>query len=140
MGPRPRQRAIAGVAVGPRVGYDYVHVAVDDHPRLAFVEVKVESWPDEHTVEVADNTMASMDVAVLVSTAYHQWTHFDPAQFTEGMKRIDQVPPTRTHWVAKIAGVQSEFDAKITVSTPISVWRGPRTTVPTGLAWLPSPP
>jgi hypothetical protein len=28
---------------GPRVGYDYVHVAVDDHTRLAHVEV----LPDE---------------------------------------------------------------------------------------------
>ncbi|GAA1859668.1 hypothetical protein GCM10009836_44810 [Pseudonocardia ailaonensis] len=35
---------------GPRVGYDYVHVAVDDHSRLAYVEVinKTEGGEDQH--------------------------------------------------------------------------------------------
>ncbi|WP_345428984.1 IS481 family transposase, partial [Pseudonocardia xishanensis] len=35
---------------GPRVGYDYVHVAVDDHSRLAYVEVinKTDGGEDQH--------------------------------------------------------------------------------------------
>jgi transposase InsO family protein len=38
-----------GAKQGPRVGYDYVHVAVDDHSRLAYVEV----LPDERGITCA---------------------------------------------------------------------------------------
>ena len=35
-----------------------------------------------------------------------------------GVERIDQLTPTRTHWVTKIAGVKREFDAEITEQHP----------------------
>lgn len=65
---------------GPRVGYDYVHVAVDDHSRLAYVEVintaqggenqhactgflrRAQAWFTDHGVEIerimTDNAMS----------------------------------------------------------------------------------
>ncbi len=47
-----------------------------------------------------------IDVAVPVRTAYNQWTQFESfPHFMEGVERIDQLTPTRTHWVTKIAGV-----------------------------------
>jgi uncharacterized membrane protein len=57
----------------------------------------------------------SVDVHVPVSTAYNQWTQFEsfPA-FMDGVEKIDQVTPTRTHWTTKIGGVVREFDAEIT--------------------------
>jgi len=36
----------------------------------------------------------------------------------DGVERIDQLTPTRTHWVTKIAGVKREFDAEITEQHP----------------------
>ena len=36
----------------------------------------------------------------------------------EGVERIDQVSPTKTHWVTKIAGVEREFDAETTEQHP----------------------
>jgi uncharacterized membrane protein len=65
------------------------------------------------------NVLDSIDVAVPVGTAYNQWTQFESfPRFMEGVERIDQVTPTRTHWVTKIAGVQREFDAEITEQRP----------------------
>jgi uncharacterized membrane protein len=61
----------------------------------------------------------SIDVDVPVSTAYNQWTQFESfPQFMEGVDRIDQVSPTKTHWVTSIAGVNREFDAEITEQHP----------------------
>jgi uncharacterized membrane protein len=61
----------------------------------------------------------SVDVDVPVNTAYNQWTQFESfPQFMEGVERIDQLTPTTTHWVTKIAGVQREFDAEITEQHP----------------------
>ncbi|MFI6519065.1 SRPBCC family protein [Spirillospora sp. NPDC050679] len=61
----------------------------------------------------------SIDVQVPVRTAYNQWTQFeDFPHFMEGVERIEQTTPTRTHWVTKIAGVTREFDAEITEQHP----------------------
>jgi uncharacterized membrane protein len=61
----------------------------------------------------------SIDVDVPVSTAYNQWTQFESfPQFMDGVERIDQVSPTKTHWVTSIAGVDREFDAEITEQHP----------------------
>ncbi len=61
----------------------------------------------------------SMDVEVPVSTAYNQWTQFEEfPQFMEGVEKVQQVTPDRLHWVTKIAGVEREFDAKITEQHP----------------------
>ncbi|WP_232835966.1 SRPBCC family protein [Actinocorallia populi] len=60
-----------------------------------------------------------VDVAVPVRVAYDQWTQFeDFPKFMEGVDRIDQVTPTRTHWNTSIAGVRREFDAEITEQRP----------------------
>ena len=61
----------------------------------------------------------SIDVDVDVSTAYNQWTQFESfPNFMDGVERIDQLSPTRTHWVTKIDGVNREFDAEITEQHP----------------------
>jgi uncharacterized membrane protein len=50
------------------------------------------------------NVTHSTDVAVPVGTAYNQWTQFTTfPQFMDGVERIDQLTPTRTHWVTNIA-------------------------------------
>jgi uncharacterized membrane protein len=65
------------------------------------------------------NVVESIDVAVPVNTAYNQWTQFESfPRFMDGVERIDQVTPTRTHWSTRIAGVQREFDAEITEQRP----------------------
>jgi membrane protein len=61
----------------------------------------------------------SVDVAVPVRTAYNQWTQFeDFPRFMDGVEEIRQVTPELTHWKVKIAGVEREFDAKITEQHP----------------------
>jgi uncharacterized membrane protein len=65
------------------------------------------------------HVVQSIDVAVPVSTAYNQWTQFESfPQFMEGVERIEQLTPTRTHWVTRIASVTREFDAEITEQHP----------------------
>ena len=65
------------------------------------------------------NVLESIDVHVPVRTAYNQWTQFESfPQFMEGVERIDQISPTTTHWVTKIAGVTREFDAELTEQHP----------------------
>jgi uncharacterized membrane protein len=61
----------------------------------------------------------SVDVQTPVRTAYNQWTQFEsfPA-FMEGVDRIEQLTPTRTHWHTTIGGVSREFDAEITEQHP----------------------
>jgi membrane protein len=61
----------------------------------------------------------SVDVAVPVRTAYNQWTQFEEfPQFMDGVEEIRQVSPEMTHWKVKIAGVEREFDARITEQHP----------------------
>jgi uncharacterized membrane protein len=61
----------------------------------------------------------SIEVGVPVSTAYNQWTQFESfPRFMDGVDRIDQLSPTRTHWVTSIGGVHREFDAEITEQLP----------------------
>lgn len=63
--------------------------------------------------------LESIDVDVPVSTAYNQWTQFESfPRFMEGVTRIDQITPTKTHWVTKIAGIEREFDAETTEQHP----------------------
>jgi uncharacterized membrane protein len=65
------------------------------------------------------NVLHSIDVHVPVSTAYNEWTQFESfPKFMDGVERIDQLTPTRTHWVTKIGGVEREFDAEITEQHP----------------------
>ncbi|MFF5448726.1 SRPBCC family protein [Streptomyces sp. NPDC012888] len=74
----------------------------------------------------------SIRVDVPVRTAYDQWTQFESfPQFMEGVERIEQRTDSLTHWVTKIAGVEREFDARITEQVPderiawMTVGRGP---------------
>jgi uncharacterized membrane protein len=65
------------------------------------------------------NVVESIDVDVPVTTAYNQWTQFESfPRFMEGVEQVQQVTPTRTHWVTRIAGVEREFDAEITEQHP----------------------
>jgi uncharacterized membrane protein len=65
------------------------------------------------------NVLHSIDVAVPVSTAYNQWTQFETfPQFMQGVERVEQLTPTRTHWVTSIGGATREFDAEITEQHP----------------------
>jgi uncharacterized membrane protein len=61
----------------------------------------------------------SIEVEVPVSTAYNQWTQFeDFPEFMEGVEKVEQLTDDKLHWVTKIAGVEREFDAKITEQHP----------------------
>jgi uncharacterized membrane protein len=61
----------------------------------------------------------SIDVEVPVRTAYDQWTQFEQfPQFMEGVEEVRQSGDTQTHWRAKVAGKEKEFDAVITEQTP----------------------
>ena len=61
----------------------------------------------------------SVDVAVPVRTAYNQWTQFEEfPRFMDGVEEIRQVTPEMTHWKVKVAGVEREFDARITEQHP----------------------
>jgi uncharacterized membrane protein len=61
----------------------------------------------------------TVDVNVPVSTAYNQWTQFETfPRFLSFVESITQTTDTLTHWKVKIAGVEREFDAKITEQHP----------------------
>ena len=61
----------------------------------------------------------SIEVGVPIRTAYDQWTQFEEfPKFMEGVRQIDQISETRTHWVTEIAGMEREFDAEITEQVP----------------------
>ena len=60
-----------------------------------------------------------IEVSVPVRTAYNQWTQFASfPEFMDGVKRVDQIDDTTTHWVTDIGGVEREFDAVITEQRP----------------------
>lgn len=62
---------------------------------------------------------ASVDVRVPVRTAYDQWTQFEQfPQFMEGVESVVQVDDRHLHWVAKIGGVEREWDAEIVEQIP----------------------
>jgi uncharacterized membrane protein len=61
----------------------------------------------------------TIDVEVPVTTAYDQWTQFETfPEFMSGVERIEQRTDRDLHWVAKIGGVEREFDATITEQHP----------------------
>ncbi|SDJ57629.1 SRPBCC family protein [Streptomyces indicus] len=68
----------------------------------------------------------SVDVGVPVGTAYNQWTQFETfPRFMDGVQRVDKPQVTLSHWVARIAGVTREFDAKVEEQRPDELisWR-----------------
>ncbi len=61
----------------------------------------------------------SIDVEVPARIAYDQWTQFeDFPHFMEGVEEVRQTDATHLHWVARIAGIQREWDARITEQIP----------------------
>ncbi|MBT2514988.1 SRPBCC family protein [Arthrobacter sp. ISL-30] len=58
-------------------------------------------------------------VNVPVSTAYNQWTQFeDFPHFMGGVKSVKQLSDDRLEWVAEIAGVRRQWQAKILEQVP----------------------
>ncbi|PWU43752.1 cyclase [Micromonospora globispora] len=61
----------------------------------------------------------SIEVNVPVSTAYNQWTQFEEfPKFMGGVEEVRQLDDKRMHWVAEIAGVKREWDAKVLEQVP----------------------
>ena len=60
-----------------------------------------------------------IDVDVPVHVAYNQWTQFETfPQFMSGVESITQVDDVTNHWVTKVAGIQREFDTRISEQVP----------------------
>jgi ribosome-associated toxin RatA of RatAB toxin-antitoxin module len=58
-------------------------------------------------------------VNVPVSVAYNQWTQFeDFPHFMNGIKKVTQLSDDRLEWVAQIAGVRRQWEAKILEQIP----------------------
>ncbi len=58
-------------------------------------------------------------VNVPVSRAYNQWTQFeDFPQFMGGVQRVEQLSDERLEWVAEIAGVRRQWQARILEQIP----------------------
>ena len=58
-------------------------------------------------------------VNVPISTAYNQWTQFeDFPQFMGGVQSVTQLSEDRLEWVAEIAGVRREWQARIIEQIP----------------------
>jgi hypothetical protein len=56
---------------------------------------------------------------VPVSTAYNQWTQFEEfPHFMGGVKSVTQLSDDRLEWVAEIAGVRRQWEARILEQTP----------------------
>ena len=54
-----------------------------------------------------------------ISTAYNQWTQFeDFPQFMGGVKSVTQLSDDRLEWVAEIAGVRRQWQARIVEQIP----------------------
>jgi len=63
----------------------------------------------------------SIIVNVPVSTAYNQWTQFeDFPQFMGGITSVTQLGDDRMQWVAEIAGVRRQWEAKVLEQVPDS--------------------
>ncbi len=61
----------------------------------------------------------SILVNVPVSTAYNQWTQFeDFPQFMSGVKKVTQLSDDRLQWVAEVAGVRRQWEARILEQVP----------------------
>src|SRR5215217_2378263 len=61
----------------------------------------------------------SIEVEAPVQRVYDQWTQFEQfPQFMGGVEQVKQLSDTMLHWVAKIAGVRREWDARILGKVP----------------------
>ena len=65
------------------------------------------------------SVIESIDVKAPVSTVYNQWTQFEEfPRFMEGVKSVTQSDDTHLHWVAEVAGRETEWNAEITEQHP----------------------
>jgi uncharacterized membrane protein len=56
----------------------------------------------------------AVEVKVPVSVAYAQWSRFEELpRFMDGVESITTLPDGGHHWVVQIAGVEREFDTRI---------------------------
>ena len=61
----------------------------------------------------------SIMVNVPVSVAYNQWTQFEEfPHFMGGVQKVTQLTDDRLEWVAEIAGVKRQWEAKILEQVP----------------------
>lgn len=61
----------------------------------------------------------SILVNVPISVAYNQWTQFEEfPHFMGGVKKVTQLGDDRLHWVAEIAGVKREWEARVLDQVP----------------------
>ena len=61
----------------------------------------------------------SIEVNLPVSTVYNQWTQFeDFPQFMGGITSVTQLGDDRLQWVAEIAGVRRQWEAKVLEQVP----------------------
>ncbi|WP_108251630.1 SRPBCC family protein [Planctomonas deserti] len=61
----------------------------------------------------------SILVNVPVSVAYNQWTQFeDFPHFMNGIKKVTQLSDNRLEWVAELAGVKRQWEAKVLEQVP----------------------
>jgi hypothetical protein len=68
---------------------------------------------------MATKVEKSIEVDVPVSTAYNQWTQFEEfPRFMGGVQEVRQLDDRRMHWVAEIAGVKREWEAKVLEQIP----------------------
>jgi hypothetical protein len=65
------------------------------------------------------NVEKTIIVDAPVGAVYNQWTQFEEfPHFMGGVEQVSQLTDDRLHWVAKIAGVKREWDAKILEQLP----------------------
>src|SRR3954454_17587289 len=61
----------------------------------------------------------SILVNVPVSVAYNQWTQFEEfPHFMGGVKKVTQLTDDRLQWVAEIAGVKRQWEARVLEQVP----------------------
>ena len=61
----------------------------------------------------------SIEVNLPVRTVYNQWTQFaEFPHFMGGVQSVTQLGEDRMHWVAEIAGVKREWDARVLEQVP----------------------
>lgn len=60
-----------------------------------------------------------IEVEVPLRAVYDQWTQFEEfPEFMQGVDQVRQLDDTHLHWIATIAGVRREWDARITEQIP----------------------
>ena len=65
------------------------------------------------------NVEKTVTVNVPVSVAYNQWTQFEEfPHFMGGVKTVTQLGDDRLEWVAEIAGVHRQWEARILEQVP----------------------